>query len=67
MNRGRRRKNVFLDSGDYQAFVDLQVNVSDMFKAQVASFALMSNHYLLLRPPRQNQPHHAPCQGPSGS
>jgi REP element-mobilizing transposase RayT len=48
MNRGRRREKVFLDSSDYQAFVDLLANVSDMFKAQVAAFALMSNHYHVL-------------------
>ena len=48
MNRGRRRENIFLNSSDYQAFVDLLANVSDMFKAQVAAFALMSNHYHLL-------------------
>jgi REP element-mobilizing transposase RayT len=33
---------------DYQAFVDLLANVSDMFRVQVAAFALMSNHYHLL-------------------
>lgn len=48
MNRGRRRENIFLNSSDYQAFVDLLANVSDMFKAQVAAFALMSDHYHLL-------------------
>jgi len=55
MNRGRRRENVFQDSGDFQAFVDLLMNVSDMFKAQIAAFVLMSNHYhLLLRTPEGN-------------
>jgi len=55
MNRGRRREKIFLDSSDYQALVDLPVNVSDMFKAQVVAFALMSNHcHLLVRTPEGN-------------
>ena len=48
MNRGRRREKIFLDSSDYQAVVDLLVNVSDMFKAQVSAFSLMPDHYHLL-------------------
>lgn len=50
MNRGRRRERVFLDSSDYQSFIDLLANVSDMFKAQVAAFALMPNHSIWTRP-----------------
>lgn len=36
MKRGRRRENFFLDSSDYQAFVDMLASVSDMFNAQVS-------------------------------
>ena len=35
-----------MESSDYPAFVDLLANVSDMFRAQDAAFALMfNNHY----------------------
>ncbi len=55
MNRGRRHEAIFLDSKDYQTFIDLLKAVSDMFKAQIAAYALMPNHYhLLLRTPEAN-------------
>jgi len=55
MNRGRRHEAIFLDSKDYQAFIDLLKAVSDMFKAQIAAYALLPNHYhLLLRTPEAN-------------
>ena len=55
MNRGRRHEEIFLDSRDYQAFIDLLKAVSEMFNAQIAAYALMPNHYhLLLRTPEGN-------------
>jgi REP element-mobilizing transposase RayT len=55
MNRGRRHEAIFLDSKDYQTFIDLLKAVSGMFKAQIAAYALMPNHYhLLLRTPEAN-------------
>ena len=55
MNRGRRHEEIFLDSRDYQAFIDLLKAVSKMFNAQIAAYALMPNHYhLLLRTPEGN-------------
>jgi REP element-mobilizing transposase RayT len=55
MNRGRRHEEIFLDSRDYQAFLDLLKAVSKMFNAQIVAYALMPNHYhLLLRTPEGN-------------
>lgn len=55
MNRGRRHEAIFLDSKDYQTFIDLLKAVSEMFKAQITAYALMPNHYhLLLRTPEGN-------------
>ena len=55
MNRGRRRERIYLDSKDYQAFIDLLKSASEMFNAQIAAYALMPNHFhLLLRTPDAN-------------
>ena len=46
---------IFLDSMDYQAFIDLLKSASEMFNAQIAAYALMPNHFhLLLRTPEAN-------------
>lgn len=37
MNRGRGHEAIFLDSKDYQTFIDLLKAVSEMFKAQIAA------------------------------
>ncbi|MBU4527070.1 MAG: transposase [Desulfomicrobium sp.] len=55
MNRGRRHEEIFVDTRDHQAFIDLLKAVSEMFNAQIAAYALMANHYhLLLRTPEGN-------------
>lgn len=55
MNRGRRFDKIFVDKQDYQSFVDLLKDASEMWKIKVASYCLMSNHYhLLLQTPQGN-------------
>ncbi len=48
MNRGRRGENIFTDSDDYEFFIALLQETSEMFDLRVAAFCLMSNHYHLL-------------------
>jgi REP element-mobilizing transposase RayT len=48
MNRGRRFESIFSDEHDYGLFIDLLIEISEMWKARVASFCLMPNHYHLL-------------------
>lgn len=48
MNRGRRGENVFSDRKDYDVFLAVLKESSEMFDLRVAAFCLMSNHYHLL-------------------
>jgi putative transposase len=48
MNRGRRYENIFTDPEDYQVFVDLLKETSEMWNIRVAAYCLMPNHYHLL-------------------
>jgi len=48
MNRGRRAEKVFHDRNDYQAFVDLLEESSEMWNIRVAAYCLMTNHYHIL-------------------
>jgi putative transposase len=48
MNRGRRGEIVFSDDKDFQAFLVVLKESSEMFDLRVAAFCLMSNHYHLL-------------------
>ena len=55
MNRGRRGEDVFLDSTDYQRFIALILETSEMWGLRVAAFCLMPNHYhLLVQTPEGN-------------
>lgn len=55
MNRGRRGENVFADSEDYEAFIALLQETSEMFGLRVSGYCLMSNHYhLLVQTPNGN-------------
>lgn len=55
MNRGRSRIQIYRESGDYTAFVELLKDASEMWKVNVASYCLMSNHYhLLVQTPQAN-------------
>ena len=48
MNRGRRTENVFLDKQDYEGFLELVKNSSEMWNVRIAAYCLMSNHYHML-------------------
>lgn len=48
MNRGRRFESIFSDDRDYVLFIDLLIEISEMWKARIAAFCLMPNHYHLL-------------------
>jgi len=48
MNRGRRGENVFADNDDYETFIALLQEASEMFDLMVSAFCLMSNHYHIL-------------------
>jgi putative transposase len=55
MNRGRRSESIFLDEEDYGLFVDLLIEVSEIFKVNVAAYCLMKTHYhILLQTPDGN-------------
>jgi len=48
MSRGNRREAIFREDGDYTAFIRLLGRSCKMFKAEVHSFCLMTNHFHLL-------------------
>ncbi|MBM9606239.1 transposase [Desulfopila inferna] len=48
MNRGRRGENIFVDRDDYETFIALLQETSEMFELRVSVFCLMSNHYHIL-------------------
>jgi putative transposase len=48
MNRGRRFESIFSDDRDYLLFIDLLIEISEMWNARIAAFCLMPNHYHLL-------------------
>jgi REP element-mobilizing transposase RayT len=48
MNRARRRTDLFVDKADYQQFIDLLQESSDLFNVNVAAFCLMPTHYHLM-------------------
>ena len=55
MNRGRRREMIFADKNDYEMFVELLKDASDMWDVNIAAYCLMPNHYhLLLQTPAGN-------------
>jgi REP element-mobilizing transposase RayT len=45
MNRGRRAE-IFYDRYDYQVFVELLEESSEMWNVRVAAYGLMTNHIL---------------------
>jgi REP element-mobilizing transposase RayT len=55
MNRGRRAEKIFHDSQDYQSFVMLLEESSEMWNIRVAAYCLMTNHYhILVQTPEAN-------------
>ncbi|MBD1400772.1 REP-associated tyrosine transposase [Pelovirga terrestris] len=55
MNRGRRRENIFLQSDDFEAFLNIVRESADRWNVHVAAYCLLSNHYhLLLQTPEGN-------------
>ena len=55
MNRGRRADDIFAGKKDYQGFVDLLQETSEMWGIRIAAYCLMSNHYhLLVHTPHAN-------------
>ncbi len=55
MNRGRRSESLFLDRKDYQLFVDMLKEISELWNVNIAAYCLMTNHYhLLIQTPDAN-------------
>lgn len=55
MNRGRHGEKIFLDKKDYDVFLTVLRESSEMYGVRVAAYCLMSNHYhLLLQTPSGN-------------
>ena len=55
MNRGRRAEKIFIDSIDYQVFVELLKETAETWNVKVAAYCLISNHYhILLKTPEAN-------------
>jgi len=48
INRGVERRNIFLESEDYNQFLIILNNVFKQYKIQLHTFCLMTNHYHLL-------------------
>jgi REP element-mobilizing transposase RayT len=48
MNRGRRSEDIFLEEMDYETFVDLLKESSEMWNVRIAAYCLMTNHYHIL-------------------
>ena len=48
MNRGRRAEKLFLDKFDYEVFVDLLQETSEVWNLRIAAYCLMPNHYHML-------------------
>jgi REP element-mobilizing transposase RayT len=55
MNRARRGQDLFVDKADYQQFIDLLQETTDLFNVNVAAYCLMPTHYhLMLQTPDAN-------------
>jgi putative transposase len=48
MNRGRRGEQVFETKADYERFVDILLEATELFALRVSAYCLMPNHYHLL-------------------
>ena len=55
MNRGRRSESIFSDKHDYLMFIELLIEISEMWNVNIAAYCLMTNHYhILLQTPDGN-------------
>jgi putative transposase len=55
MNRGRRSESIFSDKHDYLMFIELLIEVSEMWNVNIAAYCLMTNHYhILMQTPDAN-------------
>ena len=55
MNRGKRAESIFSDKQDYLMFIDLLIEISEMWNVKVAAYCLIPNHYhSLLQTPDGN-------------
>ncbi len=55
MNRGRRRETIFNEDADFDIFLALLQESSELWGVRIAAYCLMSNHYhLLVQTPRAN-------------
>jgi len=55
MSRARRGQDLFVDKADYQQFIDLLQEITDLFNINVAAYCLMPTHYhLMLQTPDAN-------------
>jgi putative transposase len=55
MNRGRRGESIFSDKKDFEIFLGVLQESSELFRCRIVAFCLMSNHYhLLLQTPLGN-------------
>ena len=55
MNRGRRAENIFLDKRDYEAFLELLIESSEIWNVRVSAYCLLPTHYhVLLQTPDSN-------------
>jgi len=48
MNRGRRSEKVYLGRQDYEIFIDLLIEASNLWDVNISAFSLMPNHYHML-------------------
>jgi REP element-mobilizing transposase RayT len=55
MNRGRRAENIFSGKSDYQVFIALLKECSELWNVRISAFCLMPTHYhLLIQTPDAN-------------
>jgi len=55
MNRGRRSELIFDGRDDYESFIKLLKEASELWDVRICAYCLMSNHYhLLINTPRGN-------------
>jgi REP element-mobilizing transposase RayT len=44
MNRGRRSEKVFFDKDDYQAFIQVLIESTEMWNLPISAYCLMPQH-----------------------